>query len=60
MPRDTFALLDNPVAGTEKGREADPVEIVTYIPSEVLATAEAAQRGAHRPLTRMEVGEEER
>jgi integrase len=56
---DTFALPDNPVAGTEKGREADPAEIVTYTLSEVLAIAEAAPRGAHRHLTRMEVGEEE-
>ena len=49
-------MPDNPVAGTEKRREADPAEIVTYTPSEVLVIAEAARRGAHRNLTRMEVG----
>ena len=56
---DTFALPDNPVAGTEKRRETDPAEIVTYTPFEVLVIAEEARRGAHRNLTRMEVREEE-
>lgn len=53
---DTFALPLNPVVGTEKRREPDPAEIVTYTPSEVLAIAEAARRGAHRELVRMSVG----
>ena len=56
---DTFALPLNPVAGTEKRREPDPAEIVTYTPSEVLAIAEAARRGPHRELVRMSVGEGE-
>jgi len=56
---DTFGLPLNPVAGTEKRREPDPAEIVTYTPTEVLAIAEAARSGAHRELVRMRVGEEE-
>ena len=56
---DTFALPDNPVAGTEKRRETDPAEIVTYTPFEVLVIAEEARLGAHRNLTRLEVGAEE-
>lgn len=45
---DTFALTENPVAGTEKRREADAAEIVTYTPAEVEAIAAAAQEGTHR------------
>lgn len=45
---DTFALAENPVAGTEKRREADAAEIVTYTPAEVEAIAAAAEAGAHR------------
>ncbi len=56
---DTFGLPVNPVAGTEKRREPDPAEIVTYTPSEVLAIAESARSGAHRRLIAMEVGETE-
>jgi integrase len=56
---DTFGLPLNPTAGTEKRREPDPAEIVTYTPTEVLAIADAARRGAHHDLIRMTVGEEE-
>jgi integrase len=56
---DAFGLPLNPVAGTEKRREPDPAEIVTYTPTEVLAIAEAARAGAHRELIRMRVGIEE-
>ena len=45
---DTFGLTENPAAKTEKRREADPAEIVTYTPAEVEAIARAAQAGAHR------------
>lgn len=45
---DTFGLAANPVARTEKRREGDPAEIVTYTPAEVEAIARAAQEGAHR------------
>ena len=56
---DTYGLPENPVAGTEKRREPDPAEIVTYTPSEVLAIADAARRGVHRELIRIQVGEGE-
>ncbi len=39
---DTFGLTENPAAKTEKRREADPAEIVTYTPAEVEAIARAA------------------
>jgi integrase len=45
---ETFGLADNPVARTEKRREPDPAEIVTYTPAEVEAIARAAAAGAHR------------
>ncbi|HTR90043.1 MAG TPA: site-specific integrase [Solirubrobacteraceae bacterium] len=45
---DTFGLAENPVARTEKRREADPAEIITYTPAEVEAIARAAQEGSHR------------
>lgn len=44
---DTFALAEDPVAGTEKRREVDAAEIVTYTPAEVEAIAAAAHQGAH-------------
>lgn len=45
---DTFGLAENPVVGSEKRREADMAEILTYTPEEVLAIAQAAREGAHR------------
>jgi integrase len=45
---DTFGLAENPVVETEKRRESDPAEIVTYTPAEVEAIARAAAAGAHR------------
>jgi integrase len=45
---DTFGLVANPAAGTEKRRESDPAEIVTYTPAEVEALARAAATGPHR------------
>lgn len=45
---DTFGLVDNPAARTEKRREADPAEIITYTPAEVEAIARAANSGPHR------------
>ncbi len=45
---DTFGLTENPVTPTERRREADPAEIVTYTSAEVEAIAGAAQAGAHR------------
>lgn len=45
---DTFDLADNPAARTEKRRESDPAEIVTYTPAQVEAIAAAARTGAHR------------
>jgi site-specific recombinase XerD len=44
----TFGLAKNPVARTEKRRESDPAEIVTYTPAEVEAIARAAAAGPHR------------
>jgi integrase len=45
---DTFGLAANPATGTEKRRESDPAEIVTYTPAEVEALARAATTGPHR------------
>jgi integrase len=45
---DTFGLADNPAARTEKRREADPAEIITYTPAEVEVIARAATDGPHR------------
>lgn len=45
---DTFGLAENPAARTEKRRESDPAEIVTYTPAEVEAIAATAKAGAHR------------
>jgi integrase len=44
----TYGLADNPAARTEKRREADPAEIITYTPAEVEAIARAASGGPHR------------
>jgi integrase len=55
---DTFGLADNPAAMTEKRREADPAEIITYTPAEVEAIARAASRGAHRD-NRLRLSDEE-
>lgn len=54
----TFGLAKNPVAPTEKRREADPAEIVTYTPAEVEAIARMAQEGAHRENRLQLTGEE--
>jgi integrase len=45
---DAFGLAENPAERTEKRREADPGEIVTYTPAEVEAIARGAAMGAHR------------
>jgi integrase len=56
---DTFGLAFNPVAGTEKRREPDPKEIITYTAAEVEAIARAAAAGAHRDVSRVRLGDEE-
>jgi integrase len=55
---DTFGLADNPATRTEKRREADPAEIITYTPAEVEAVARAASGGAHRD-NRLRLSDEE-
>ena len=45
---DTFNLAANPAAATDKRREDDPAEIITYDESEVFAIARALQAGRHR------------
>lgn len=55
---DTFGLAHNPVVATEKRREADPAEIVTYTPAEVEAIAAAAGDGVHRD-SKLALGEDE-
>jgi integrase len=56
---DTFALAANPVAATEKRREADLAEIVTYSPAEVFAIARALSNGEHRDPRRPALSDEE-
>jgi integrase len=46
--RDTFGLAVNPVRETEKRREPDEAELVTYSADEVEAIARALASGAHR------------
>jgi integrase len=46
--QDTFALAVNPASATEKRREADFAEIVTYSPAEVFAISRALGAGHHR------------
>jgi integrase len=55
---DTFGLPDNPATRTEKRRESDPAEIVTYTPAEVEAITVAARTGAHR-YNKLELSETE-
>ena len=52
---DTFGLAENPVAATDKRREADAAEIVTYDEAEVFAIARALQAGRHRAPIRGQV-----
>jgi integrase len=54
---DTYGLATNPVAGTDKRREAPPARLDYYEVEEVEALARVCERGEHRP-TRA-VGEEE-
>ena len=56
---DTFGLTHNPVEGTQKRREADAAEIVTYTPADVEAIARAASLGSHRALGGFNVTEDE-
>ena len=60
MRPDTYALEENPVIATEKRREAEPAEIITYTVEEVQRIAEAARQGAHRAKHAPAVTEEER
>lgn len=45
---DTYALPTNPVAGTDRRREAPPAKLDYYEPEEVERLAAAAAAGAHR------------
>lgn len=54
---DTYGLAMNPVAGTDKRREAPPARLDYYEVEEVEALARVCERGEHRP-TRA-IGEEE-
>ena len=54
---DTYGLATNPVAGTDKRREAPPARLDYYEVEEVEALARVCERGEHRPT--VAVGEEE-
>jgi integrase len=54
---DTYALAANPVAGTDKRREAPPAALDYYEIEEVEALARVCERGEHRPTGA--VGEDE-
>ena len=54
---DTYSLVTNPVAGTDKRREASPARLAYYEVEEVEALARVCERGEHRPT--QAVGEEE-
>ena len=56
---DTYGLAYNPAAGTEKRREPDPAEIITYTPADVEAIVRAAADGAHRDAVRIQMGPDE-
>ncbi len=56
---ETYALALNPVDQTEKRRERDPAEIITYTAAEVMAIARAAAAGAHHDVTRIRLSAEE-
>ena len=56
---DTYGLPYNPAAGTEKRREPDPAEIITYTPADVEAIVRAAAAGAHRDAVRIAMGPDE-
>jgi integrase len=49
---DSFGLAFNPVADTEKRREAGPGNVETFTPEELAAISRAASKGAHRPANR--------
>jgi integrase len=55
---DTFGLRSNPVAGTQKRREAGPRPIDTFTHEEIAAIARAAREGAHRGPPRKGSSEE--
>ena len=46
---DTYSLVTNPVAGTDKRREAPPARLDYYEVEEVEALARLCERGEHRP-----------
>lgn len=60
MRPDTYDLEENPVLATEKRREADPAEIITYDVEQVQAIAGAAREGAHRSKQAPAITREER
>jgi len=54
---DTYGLPSNPVAGTDKRREAPPARLDYYEVEEVEALARVCERGEHRPTRAVGDGE---
>ncbi len=56
---DTHGFTTNPAAATTKRREPPPAVLDYYEPEEVEALARAAERGAHRRVTKLHLDEAE-
>jgi len=59
MREDTLRLEVNPAAGTSKRREPPPAALDFYEPEEIEAIARAAERGAHREVSRLVYDDDE-
>lgn len=59
MREDTYAIAQNPAAGTTKRREPPPAVLDFYEPDEVETLAAAAELGAHRTARADRIGEQE-
>lgn len=59
MREDAYGLAANPAASTTKRREPPPAVLDFYEPEEVEALACAAERGAHRRVTKLKLDEAE-
>lgn len=59
MREDAYRLPTNPAAATTKRREPPPAVLDFYEPEEVEALARAAERGAHRQVTKLHLDDAE-
>ncbi len=59
MREDVYGLPSNPAAATTRRREPPPAVLDFYEPDEVEALARAAERGAHRQVTKLSYDEAE-